>query len=111
MESRPNVNRKLDLAFLVFALLAISVQLPGLLKRAEVADEKSRQSIPTTGDDHDYQIHAVNLLNGFGFAESMSLPLETYHLDLTTEAGARLRERSGEEGLLRPRYSFYRAPG
>src|ERR1044071_2396514 len=98
MESRPNVNRKLDLAFLVLALVAISVQLPGLLKRAEVADEKSPHSIPTTGDHHDYQIHAVNLLHRLGFAESMSLPLETYHLDLTAEAGARLQQPSATGG-------------
>lgn len=111
MEFRSNVNKKLDLAVLVFSLLTIVVYIPTLLKRAEAADTIFRHTVPTAGDDHEYQIQAVNLLHGFGFADSISLPLETYHLDLSTKLGARLEEQYREEGLQKPSHSFYRGPG
>jgi hypothetical protein len=65
----------------------------------------------TVGDDINYQAIAVNLLYGLGFADTISLPLETYRFDLNSEWGKHYENKIAEQGLQKPSPSFYRAPG
>lgn len=92
--------------------LIIFGYLPVMFSWVSAADERSYHSVPTIGDDHGYTSLAINLIHGFGFTDSMVLPLDRYHFDLTTAWGKRQRDRYAEKGPeTTPIYSFYRAPG
>jgi hypothetical protein len=105
-------HNKLALMIFVGFLVIIGSHLPALLDQADVADENLSRSVPTMGDDKGYQILAINFLNGLGFSEAVSLPLETYHLDLDSECGAYIKKTYEANGRV-PAWSvqFYRAPG
>jgi hypothetical protein len=105
-------HNKLALMIFVGFLVIIGSHLPALLDQADVADENLSRSVPTMGDDKGYQILAINFLHGLGFSEAVSLPLETYHLDLDSEYGAYIKKTYEANGRV-PASSlqFYRAPG
>jgi 4-amino-4-deoxy-L-arabinose transferase-like glycosyltransferase len=87
-------------------------QLRNMIVEAKSIDEELGGTVPTQGDDHDYQILAVNLLAGKGFASSISLPLNIYHLDLETDFGEQAIAQYQANGPVDPpAYTFYRAPG
>ncbi len=96
---------------LVFVGLILG-KLPVVLEQAERSDRLMKGTLPVEGDSPEYQVLGVNLLYGRGFAYSVTLPPETYHLDLTTQWGRDLKEQSEKGALPQPAvYTFYRAPG
>ncbi|MFN8455553.1 MAG: hypothetical protein U0401_12945 [Anaerolineae bacterium] len=108
----PSLQHK-TLTYVTFGvfLIVIAGYLPKLLDQAEIADLNTNHSVPTVGDDSSYTVAAINLLNGLGFADTISLPLETYRLDLTTPLGVYYQQTYAAQGPVAPEYSFYRAPG
>jgi hypothetical protein len=96
----PDVNhrwlRRGALAVVFIYLLSL---LPGIVWAARHMDKVAEQRI-APWDDTDYQVLAINLLHGYGFTESLLLPLEEYHT-------------SREESLFERDhiFPFYRAPG
>lgn len=102
---------KLSIVIFVLFLVILSCYLPVLLSRANEADRKHDGLVLTVGDDINYQAIAVNLLHGLGFADTISLPLETYRFDLNSEWGRHYENEIAEQGLQKPSHSFYRAPG
>lgn len=74
-------------------------QLPGILWAARHMDKLAEQRV-APWDDTDYQVLAVNLLHGFGYTETLRLPVEQYKT-LRTES-AFIKDNI---------FSFYRAPG
>ena len=107
----PSVTRNRFL-FGVFAVAFLLLTIL-LLNRARAFDAASGGTVPTTGDDWNYQTLAVNLLYGLGYRNDYILPLETYHLDLTTPKGVELRNRYADQGSIHydADANFYRAPG
>ena len=87
------------LGALVLVFVYLSSLLPGIVWAARHMDKLAEQRVPPW-DDSDYQALAVNLLHGYGFTESLLLPLEEY-------------KTSRDESLFNPDYifRFYRAPG
>jgi hypothetical protein len=108
----PVGHNKLTLTiFAVFFVVIISY-LPEFLSRADVTDKELNRSVLTIGDDGSYQTLALNFLHGLGFSDAVSLPLETYHLDLDSEFGAYIRKTYEANGGIPPSsLQFYRAPG
>lgn len=90
--ARQNNFRQLSIYLLTLFSILITIRLPGLCAEAKAADLMYDGTIATIGDDIDYQILAVNMLNGKGYSPSVTLPLEDYHLDLTSNWGKQLRE-------------------
>src|SRR5436190_5285210 len=96
-----NLNR----IVLVVFLLAIASYVPSLLAAAARGDEKWQHAIPITlGDDNAYQILAVNVLHGLGYAERLLLPVEEYRLEAYQPKDPRLETASSLP-------QFRRAPG
>jgi hypothetical protein len=95
----PLNHRWMRLGVLVLVFVYLCSMLPGIVWAARHMDKISEQRI-SPWDDTDYQILAVNMLHGYGFTESLRLPLETYKT---------MRDVS----LINPDYffQFYRAPG
>lgn len=87
------------LGALVLVFIYLLTLLPGIVWAARHMDKLAEQRV-APWDDTDYQVLAINLLHGYGFTESLLLPLEEYHS---------LRD----ESLFNRDYvfPFYRAPG
>ena len=104
-------SKKISAGVFLLFFLILGFHLPRLIYQANLADEKFAGTVPTIGDDSSYQLNAINFLNGFGFADSLSLRIEEYHLDLTTELGKYYKDTYEQKGRMPPHCSFYRAPG
>lgn len=104
-------NKYISLSVLIIFLIIIVLQLPSNLSAVEQADVKYHRAIPTIGDDCGYQALAVNLMNGFGYADWICQPIEAYHFDLTSEPGVIILEEYNKHGIPQPYSTFYRAPG
>ncbi len=108
----PIGHNKLTLTIFLVFFVIISSYLPEFLTRADVTDTELNCSVPTIGDDWEYQVLAINFLHGVGFSNAVSLPLETYHLDLDSECGAYIKKTHKANGRGPVSWStFYRAPG
>lgn len=92
-------HRWMRLGALVLVLLYLTTLLPGIITDARNMDGIAEQRV-APWDDTDYQMLAVNILNGYGFTETMQLPAAEYRT---------MREES--ELLHDNYYRFYRAPG
>src|SRR3972149_4687229 len=97
------------LMLLAFGLVLLL--LPGFIREALAADAAYRGTISTRGDAWEYQTYAINLAHGKGWDRRLLLPLEAYHLDLTTPFGLTLRGDVTEDNPALRRERFYRAPG
>ena len=84
------------LALVFFYLLS---WLPNMVWTARHFDKLSDQKI-ARWDDSDYQALAINLLHGYGYTETLQMPIEAYQ---TQRDEARFESKNV--------YSFYRAPG
>lgn len=110
--SRDNNYRSFRLFLIILFAVTILAHLPLLLDKAKASDKKYAQQVNTGADDLEYQILAVNLLNGYGFDDGINLPINEYHLDLTTPWGQQTLDTYQKNPTeLRNRYTFYRAPG
>ena len=92
-------HRWMRLGALVLVFLYLVTFLPGIITAARNMDRIAEQRV-APWDDTDYQMLAVNILNGYGFTETMQLPAAEYRT---------MREES--ELLHDNYYRFYRAPG
>jgi len=92
-------HRWLRLGALLLMFAYLSSLLPGIIWAARHMDKLAEQRV-APWDDTDYQVLAINLLHGYGFTESLILPLEEYH-------------SIRDESLFNPDpwFPFYRAPG
>jgi hypothetical protein len=104
-------NKWLGRSIVIIFLLLFTISIPRLVQEAQRADLAYHQGIPTIGDDSSYHLIATNLIHGFGYSERLSLPLESYHLNLETSKGQSLEESFDLSGPEDPKASFYRPPG
>ena len=104
-----SVGYFLSVVFLILMVLTI----PGLWQAAEAGNAKYNNTVPTVGDDVEYQILAVNMLYGVGFSPAVVLPLEYYKLNLKTAWGPTLKQlyEDNSQELLYENDYFYRPPG
>jgi hypothetical protein len=107
-------NHLTELLFniLIFVFLLVMAHLGHqLFKAAADADRVMNKKVSTDGDAHGYQKTAVNILHGFGPADSESLPLEEYKLDLSTPWGLEALKYEKEHGPREVISRFDRPPG
>lgn len=110
--SRERQFHELNIMLIIVFILPIFFSLPRLLNEARVADQISKKSVSTLGDDPEYQMLAVNMLYGEGFIPGVALPLENYHLDLSTPWGQQLKQTYDQANpVYETRTSFFRSPG
>jgi hypothetical protein len=104
--------RKQNLLIVLFLILYLPFFLM-LLSEARAYDLRYGGTVPTIGDELDYQPLAVNLLYGVGYKQDLVLPLELYNLDLTTPRGQQLARQYQLKGIVKvePVMHFYRGPG
>ncbi|NPV77116.1 MAG: hypothetical protein HPY59_12180 [Anaerolineae bacterium] len=62
----------------VFLVLFVN-RLPQLLYLARVVDLQTSHSVVMGVDDIEYIAPAINMINGYGYVQSLVLPLEIYH--------------------------------
>ena len=112
-EDRRQLGLKLTWLFAVVFFIVLFFDLPRLLQLARTADGEFSGRVSTYGDDASYQILAVNMAYGHGFTERLMMDPENYHLDYSTDEGARIKAEyeNGYAGSESKKYTFYRAPG
>jgi hypothetical protein len=71
-----------------------------MLKRIEMVDQQASRTVYGGWDDWNYQVLAINLLMGHGFADNYFQPWYSYHLSKPVPA---VTDKEN--------FSFYRAPG
>ena len=99
--SIPRLDHKLlRRGILVIILICLFAYLPKMLKRIEMVDQQANRTVYGGWDDWNYQVLALNLLMGHGFADNYFQPWYSYHLSKPVPAV------TDEEN-----FSFYRAPG
>ena len=92
-------HRWLRLGTLALVCAYLLSLLPGIVWTARHMDKLAEQRV-APWDDTDYQALAINLLHGYGFTETLRLPIEEY-------------KTIRDESLFNPDdiFQFYRAPG
>lgn len=109
----PSAKRRERPVYLLFFLIFIGIFVL-LLVDASGADAKMNGTVPSNGDDWEYQVLAVNIAAGRGYTRTLFPPLEQYHLDLTSPLGEMLVQVMEDESrayMSTPTEDFYRAPG
>jgi hypothetical protein len=105
------LSRYLKAISLLGFLVYIALSTLTLAKYAKHADVKANNTVSTSGDAHGYQKMAVNILRGLGPADSESLPLSEYKLDLSTPWGEAALAYEHQNGPRPVNSHFDRPPG
>lgn len=85
---------------LILFLLSYLTSLPKMWELAKTVDSNAHGTVPGNWDDWNYQVLAINLLRGNGFADRQFSSWESYHLSNSVSGYPFWDD-----------YSFYRAPG
>lgn len=64
---------------MVMGSVLLAARLPQLVHLARVVDLQYGQMVTQGGDDIEYVVPAINVINGYGYIESMVLPPQEYH--------------------------------